>query len=178
MQPKILSKKIAYKGLWFNVERKKIKLSTGRVVEWENTISPDFVAIVAVDNKNNIYLSKEWRSAWEKEILQIPAGECKYKREKEILKQARNELREEIGLDAKKWQKLVTVPFSARDKKRTHVFLARDLFNSKKKLEKDEIIKVVKIPFKKAYKLFLSDKKPTTSYTLLGMALAKEKLKI
>jgi ADP-ribose pyrophosphatase len=178
MKPKILSKKVAYKGLWFNIERKKIKLPTGKVVEWENTVSPDFVAIVALDNKNNIYLSKEWRSAWEREILQIPAGECKYKKKREILKQARNELREEIGFDAKKWQKLVTVPFSARDKKRAHIFLAKDLFKSKKKPDKDEIIKAVKLPFKKAYKLFLSGKKPTTSYTLLGMALAKEKLNL
>lgn len=177
MRPKILSRKIKYKGLWLNVESKKIKLPTGKKVEWENTVSSDFVAIVALDNKSNIYLSKEWRSAWEKEILQIPAGAIE-KNRKEIIKQARNELREEIGFDAKKWEKLVTVCFDARDKKRIHIFLAQDLFKSKKKADEDEIIKVVKMPFKKSYNFLLSGKKPTTSYTLLGVALAKEKLKL
>lgn len=177
MKPKILSKKIKYKGLWLNVESKKIKLPNGRIVEWENTVSPNFVAIVALDERNNIYLSREWRSAWEKEILQIPAGQIEKENKKEIIKQARNELREEIGFDAKKMEKLVTLCFSARDKKIIHIFLARDLFKSKKKPDQDEIIKVVKIPLEKAYKLFLSGKELTTSYTLLGIALAKEKLK-
>jgi len=173
MKPKVLSKKITYKGLWLNIERKKIKLPTGQTVEWENTASPDFVAIVALDNKNNVYLSKEWRSAWEKEILQIPAGQIEKENKKDTIKQARNELKEEIGFNAKKMEKLVTACFSARDKKRIHIFLARDLFESKKKPDQDEIIKVVKMPFKKAYKLFLSGRELTTSYTLLGMALAK-----
>jgi len=178
MKPKILSKKVVYKGPWLNIERKKIKLPTGKVVKWEDVISLDFVAIVALDKKKNIYLSKEWRSAWEREILQIPAGECKGKTEKEKLKQAQNELREEVNLGAKKWEKLVSCPFDARRRARAHIFLATDLFKSKKETEDSEIIEVVKMPFQKAYKLFLSGKTPTTSYTILGMALAKERLKL
>jgi len=178
MKPKILSRKIKYKGLWLNVESKKIKLPAGQIVEWENTVAPNFVAIVALDDKNNIYLSKEGRSAWEKEILQIPAGGIEKKNKKRIVKQARDELREEVGFVAKRIEKLVTVCFSARDKKIIHLFLAQDLFRSDRRPDADEIIKVVKMPFKKAYKLFLSGRELTTSYTLLGMALAKEKLKI
>lgn len=178
MKPKIISRKVNYKGLWLSIESKKIKLPTGKVVAWENIVTSDFVAVVALDEKKNIYLSKEWRSAWEKEILQIPAGECHFKTEKERLLQARNELREEIGFDAQKWQKLVSCPSDARRRAKVHLFLATKLFKSKKENEDSEIIKPVKMPFHKAYKLFLNGKKATTSYTILGMALAKEKLKI
>lgn len=178
MKPEVLSKRIEYKGIWFKIEGKKIKLPTGKIVRWENIVAPDFVAIVAIDDKKNIYLSKEWRSAWEKEILQIPAGSCKSKKEKAILRQAHNELREEIGLDAKKWERLVTCPSDARRRTKVHIFLATDLCESKKRKEDSEIIEVIKMPFDKAYKLFLEGKELTTSYTILGMALAKEKLNL
>jgi ADP-ribose pyrophosphatase len=178
MKPKILSKKLKYKGIWAKIEETKVKLPTRKIVKWERGRFPDFVAIVAVDSQKNIYLSKEWRVAWGKEILQIPAGGIEKENKKKMIKQARKELREEVGLDAKKLEKILTSPFAARWRQKVHIYLAQDLFESKKKSDQDEIIKVVKMPFQKAYKLFLSGKIPTTSYTILGMALAKEKLKI
>lgn len=178
MRPKILSKKIEYECGWLKIEGVKLRLPNGKIVKWENILTSDFVAIVALDNDKNIYLAKEWRSAWEKEVLQIPAGECKGKTKREIFHQAQNELREEIGINAKKWKKLLTCPVDARRKARVHIFLAQDLFKSRKDTEEDEIIEVVKMPFQKAYKLFLEGKELTTSYTILGMALAKEKLNL
>ncbi|MCJ7829685.1 ADP-ribose pyrophosphatase, partial [Patescibacteria group bacterium] len=106
MRPKILSRKIKYRGLWAEIEEAKIRLSDGKIVRWETIIAPDAVVIVPIDKEKNIYLVKEWRATWEKEILQVPAGTCKGKTKKEILKQANNELREEVGLGAKKWKKL------------------------------------------------------------------------
>ena len=176
MKPKILSKKLLYKGKLAKIEKVKAKLETAKIVEWERIIRKDFVAIVPLDKKRNIYLSKEWRVAWEKEVLQLPAGECRGKTEKGYLKDAKRELQEEIGFNAKKWEKLVSVPFAAHIKQRVHIFLAQELFPSKKKRDEDEIIRVVKLPFKKALNLFLSGKVLTTSYTILGMLLAKEKL--
>jgi hypothetical protein len=52
------------------------------------------------------------------------------------------------------------------------------LFKSKKKREDLEIIETVKTPFEKAYRLFLSGKMPTNSSTIIGIALAREKLKL
>lgn len=178
MKPKILSKRVEYKCDWLKIERVKLKLPTGKIVKWEVPIVADFVAIVPIDNRGNIYLVKEWRVAWGKEIIQIPAGGCGGNNEKAILKKARNELREEVGLDAKKWQKLLSCPVGPRMKLGAHLYLATDLFESKKEKEDTEIIEVIKMPFPKASKLFLSGKILTTSYTILGMLLAKEKLKL
>lgn len=178
MKPKILSKKVVYKGDWLKVEKVKLKLPTTKIVNWERLLSSDGVAVVAIDNQKNIYLIKEWRVAWEKEILELPAGQCRGKTEKEILKQARKELREEAGLDAKKWEKLITCYHEPRKRMKIHIYLATNLFKSKKSREDTEIIEVCKLSFQKAYKLFLSGKELTTSYTLLGMNLAKERLKL
>jgi len=176
MKPKIVSKKVEYECSWLKIEKVKFKLPTGKIVKWERILSSDGVAIVAIDKQKNIYLTKEWRVAWEKEILELPAGQCEGKTEKEILEQARKELREEVGLDAKKWEKLVTCYHEARRRMKVHIYLATNLFKSRKFREGAEIIEVVKMPLQKAYKLFLSGKEPTTTYTLLGIVLAKEKL--
>jgi len=108
MAYKIISRKTKHKGFWADIEELETKLPSGKTCKWENVVSDDVVAIVAIDKENNIYLSKEWRPAWQKEIVQIPAGMCKYKTEKGIKKQARYELREEIGLDARSWEKMIT----------------------------------------------------------------------
>jgi len=175
MKPRILSKRLGYKCEWLKVEEAKLKLPNGKITEWQKLIIPDFVAIVALDKKTNIYLVEEWRLAFGKKILQIPAGGCE---SKNIIKEAKKELMEEIGMNAKKWQNLITCPLASRQTTKLHILLARDLFEAKRERSDEEIIEVVKLPFKKALKLFFSEKIPTTSYTILGMLLAKEKLKL
>lgn len=178
MKPKIISKKITYKGTWAEFEEAIIELPGGKIVKWESLISEDGVAIVALDKKNNIYLCKEWRIPWEKNIVQLPGGLCFGKTEKQILQQARNELKEEVGFGAKKWKKLVTFLLGVRQKCKIHVFLAQDLYESKKEPDDGEIIKIVKMPFKKACSIFLQGKIETTSYTVIGIVLAKNELKL
>jgi hypothetical protein len=178
MKLKIISERIAYKGLWAKIQVTKLALPGGKTANWEDVISGDAVAIVALDDKNNIYFSKEWRSCWKKEIVQIPAGMCKGKTKKEILKQAKNELAEELGFGAKKWEKLNTFLLGGRQKSKIHVFLATDLYKSKKEPDEGEIISVVKMPFQKACDIFLGGKEETTSSTVVGIALAKDKLKL
>lgn len=178
MKPKIISEKINYKGLWFSTRGTGLVFPDGTKGKWEDIISDDAVAIVALDNKNNIYFSKEWRSSWKKEILQITAGMCKGKKYNEIIKQAKNELSEELGLGARKWKKLTTYLLGGRIKSKIHVFLAQDLYESKKTPDEGEFIEVVKMPFKKACKILLDGTQETTSYTVIGLALAKDRLKL
>jgi ADP-ribose pyrophosphatase len=177
MKLKIISEKINYKGSWAKVREVSLMLPDGKTTKWEDIISNDAVAIVALDRENNVYLSQEWRSAWKKEILQIPAGMCKRNTEKGALKQAKEELAEELGFGARKWEKLITYLLGGRQKSKIHVFLARDLYESKKEPDEGEIIKVVKMSLVKSRDIFLSGKKETTSYTVIGLALAKDKLK-
>jgi 8-oxo-dGTP pyrophosphatase MutT (NUDIX family) len=178
MKPKILSKKVEYECDWIKIEGVRLRLASGEISKQKRIFLRDFVAIVPIDDKFNVYLVKEYRSAWEKEIYQIPAGNIRKQGEKEILKQAHNELREEVGLDARRMEKILTFPVSSRINQKMNLYLAQDLFPSSKKPDPDEIVEVVKMPFRKAYKLFLKGKMQTTIQTILGMVLAKEKLKL
>jgi ADP-ribose pyrophosphatase len=181
MKPhKIISRKIIFRGNFFNIVSDKVKLPNKRIVNWHIIDwTHDSVVIVPIDDKNNVYLSKEWRTAWKKKIIIIPAGGVKTNaKEEENTKQAHNELREEIGFDAKKIEKLATVLDQSKVRHRFHIYLATGLFKSTKKRDVDEIIEVVKIPIKKAYEMFLTGKEETTSYTILGIMLALNKLKV
>jgi len=180
MNYKIISKKTAYKGGWLRVEKVRVRLPTRRIVDWWVPIMDDFVAILSLDNKGNIYLVKEWRVAWEKELWQVPAGarENKNNSEKAILNDAKRELKEEAGLEAKDWKKLCSFANSSKWRERGDIYLARNLTFTGQNLDKNEILRVVKMPFKKAWNLLFSGKVLTNAYTLLAMAYAKDKLKL
>ena len=174
MKPKIISEKVLYKSNLSEVISATVKLPSGKTVEWDYFGNADVVAILPIDKDGNVYLVKEWRPAWRKDITQVPAGHCPYKTEEGIIKQVHNELREETGMDAKKLTKLVTYAPSARMNYKVHLFLAEDLFSSYKDPDEDELIEVIKMPFKKAYKLYVEDNKLTTSSTILALVMAKD----
>ena len=90
------------------------------------------------------------------------------------MKQVHNELREETGMDAKKLTKLITYAPSARMNYKVHLFLAEDLFPSYKDPDEDELIEIVKMPFKKAYQMYVVENKLTTSSTIMALVLAKD----
>ncbi len=173
-KPKILSEKVLYKSHLSEVIAAKVRLPNGKIVEWDYFGNADVVAILPIDDKGNVYFVSEWRPAWRKDIIQIPAGHCPYKTEKGRIKQAHNELREETGMDCKKLTKLISYAPSSRMNYKVHLYLAESLFASYKDPDEDELIKVVKIPFKKAYKMFVEDNKLTTSSTITSLVLAND----
>jgi len=175
MEPKILSKKTKYKG-FVDIISSKVKLPDGLIFNEEFIqVKNDSVIIVPLDNENNIYLLKEWRPAWQRRIITLPGGVLERDRG---IEQARNELREEVGYDAKKIEKLITVLVGPKIKRKAHIYLARNLFKSPKEKGEDEVIDVIKLPIKEAYKLFLSGKEQTDTYTMLGIILTMKKLRM
>lgn len=178
MKPKVISEKVVYKSPLTKVISGKVKLSNGNIVEWDWIDNADGVAVLPVDKDGNVYLVKEWRAAWKKDVIQITAGSCVTEDEKIRIEQVHNELREEIGMDAKKVEKLISGYASGRINYQIHVYLATDLFPSKKDPDQDEILEVIKMPFKEAYDLFVSGKEKTTSYTLLAFLLADRYLQL
>lgn len=175
-KPKILSEEIVYQGPSTKVHLAKVKFANGNTVEWDHAHGGDVVAMLPIDKDGNIYLVKEWRIAWKKEVLQIPAGGCEAEDEKGRLRQLHNELKEEISLDAKKVEKLTSVMLAARTKSLISIYLVSDLFPADKAPDPDEYLEIVKVPFNKAYEMFISGKVLTTSYTIIAFLMAKQKL--
>ena len=174
----ILEKKTLLKSHRLEVISTKAKLDNGNLVNFKYSKFPVTVSIVPVDENNNVYLCKEWRIAWENYIVQIPAGICENKKEENNPSiRAHKELEEEVGMKARCMEKLATFVVSANSNGLHHLFLATQLIKTKRNLEDDEVIELIKMSINKAYQMLIKSEL-TPGYTLLGLKLAKEKLKI
>ncbi len=177
MIPKVVSEEVKYKGDWVDVIAKKVDLGNGKIVSWETIKTNDGVATVALDGKNNVYLGKEYKIAHGDFIYNIATGLAEGQDSEETLReQARKELREELGINAKKFHKLATVLYGGRSSTKWHIYMARDVYNDPLKKEEGEVIEPLKIPIGRALKFLLSNKSHFVA--LLGILLVKDKLKL
>lgn len=178
MRPKIVGpEKIKYSSHRMRIKGAKLRFPGKKPVEWEYLEHPDIVVMLALDKNNNVHLVKEWRLAWKRDVLQIPGGVCDSKTEKGRLAQAHNELREELGMDAKNIRKLGSFLLGSTMKSEFHLYLATGLFSSEKAPDEYEFIKTVKMPFRKAYDLFVNGKKPVPASSLITFLLADKFVK-
>jgi 8-oxo-dGTP pyrophosphatase MutT (NUDIX family) len=175
---KVLSTRLDHVDDWMRIYKSKVALHDGKTVYWYTPRIPDFVVVVPISGRD-VYLVKEWRIAWNAHLIIPPAGTLGWRAtEKQRRAQARNELREEIGFDAKSIKKLGRFRLSSKIHSTCHVYQATGLFKHAKAHDEGEYIEVVKVPFTVAFENFLSGKLLTTSYGIAALALAKEKARI
>ena len=172
---KILEEKLAYKDKWLRVFQCKVLLPNKKIAKWSYALGENAVSAVVLDNKNNVFLIREWRLPWKRKIITLPIGRIEGK---SIMKYLKLELSQEIGYFGRKVEKLCTLLLGHRMRVKIHIFLVRDIYKSEAKKEENEFIEVIKIPFKKAYKMFFEDGIETTADTLVGILLTKVKLKL
>ncbi|MCS7123586.1 MAG: NUDIX hydrolase [Candidatus Aenigmarchaeota archaeon] len=172
---KILEEKLVYKDKWFRMFECKVLLPNKEIATWTYGKGSDAVSAVVLDDNKNVFLIREWRLPFKKEIITLPVGGVVGKNIRECLKL---ELAQEIGVFGEKVEKLATILLGHRIKIRIHIFLVRDLYKCKVERERHEFMKVFKIPFKKAFSMFFEKDIPTTADTLIGLLLTKEKLNL
>lgn len=162
----------------FEVVKSKFKLPTGNIADFHYVNGREVVAGVVVTPENNIILTREFRPSQKKVMLNLPGGGAKAANEQERVEELNRELQEEIGMKGKRIEKLFTgTPWVHRGRK-FHLYLVRDLEESKLEPDQDELIEVAIFPIKKAIELILSGKEECDFPCLLGLLLAKEKLKL
>lgn len=134
------------------------------------------VAIVAVNDQNEIILIRQYRNAVKKNILEIPAGTMEDE-ESAPENCARRELAEETGYSAREIIKLFEgylLPGYCNEY--MYFFLARNLFTEPLSPDEDEFIEVVPTNFSKAKELLRSGE-IIDAKTALGITLADNYLK-
>lgn len=174
----VISEKVVFSGgasgRGMEVKEAVVKLENGNKVKWSYADLNDVVAVIAIDREKNIYLVREWRLPWRKNILQIPAGVVrKNAKNGEMLAKAKKELEEEIGFRASSWKLLTTYLLSSSSTRcRQRIYLATGLKKVKANPEKNELLEIVKMPLEKAIKKLLASP-DTTSFTKIGLLLVK-----
>jgi len=91
----VISSKYIYQGRAVNLRVDTVKKSDGKTAIREIVEHADCVAVVPVDDRNNILLVRQYREAVGKHLLEIPAGGIDPG--EEPADAVRRELQEEIG---------------------------------------------------------------------------------
>jgi ADP-ribose pyrophosphatase len=139
----ITSDKI-YEGRAVRLRVDTVEMPNGRETTREIVEHSDCVAIIALDDKDNLLLVRQFRKPVEKKLLEIPAGGIEPGEDVEEC--VRRELREETGFLPQKIERLggfYSSPGYCTEY--LHFFLATDLTPSPLQAEDSENIELVRV---------------------------------
>lgn len=108
--------------------------------------------VVALTEERDVFLVRQFRYAFGKELLEIPAG--KLEPGEDPLEAARRELKEECGITADSFLDLHPIyPTVGYDNEIIYMYLATGLHFGEAKPDEDEFLDLVKMPLDEAVEL-------------------------
>jgi ADP-ribose pyrophosphatase len=158
---RVVASSEVHHGRYLTVRVDTIERSDGSRAERDIVDHPGAVAIVAVDSRDRIVLVRQWRTATDGPLLEIPAGTLDVDPATGASENpdgaAARELEEETGYRAGTWRRLAsfwTAPGFATE--RMHLYLATDLeavTDDRRAPAEDERLTVEAVPFAEAIAL-------------------------
>ena len=152
LEEKTLSSAYIYQGKIINLRHDKVKLPDDRETIREIVEHPGAVAILALTEKKEIVMIKQFRKPADEVLWELPAGTLE--EGEDLVSCARRELEEETGYYPRKIKKLITffsTPGFCNEK--LTLFLAEDLEKKNKNEDADEFIEVELIKPNEALRL-------------------------
>lgn len=140
---KILSDKVVYESKYFTVKKLELEFHNKKITK-EIVYRLPVVYILALNEKNEIYLVKQYRDALRAVSTEVIAGTLDA--DEDPLLAAQRELAEETGLSANRWEKLGVFDLAANTYYKAHVFIARELKEGRANFDSDEYIETIKVP--------------------------------
>jgi len=150
-----LSRRTVYEGRAVNLRVDTVRTAGGRQTTREIVEHSDCVAVIAVDDEDNILLVSQFRKPIEKELLEIPAGGIDPGETPEDC--VRREMREETGFLPQKVERLggfYSVPGYGTEY--LHLYLATELVSSPLQAEDSQSITLVRVKIKQIRGLIAS----------------------
>jgi 8-oxo-dGTP pyrophosphatase MutT (NUDIX family) len=154
----INSSAIKYENPWITVtEHQVINPSGNPGIYGEVHFKNIAIGIVALDVNGNIYVVNQFRFVLNQDSLEIPEGGGGL--HIDPLLSAKRELKEETGLEANSWEKLMELHLSnSVSNEKAIIYLAKDLYQGEMALEDTEDIVVSKLSLKEAYDMVNENK--------------------
>jgi len=152
---KTLSSQLIYEGRAVKLRVDTVEMPSGRQTKREIVEHSDCVAIIAVDDNDNVLLVNQFRKSVEKELLEIPAGGIEPG--EDPVATVRRELSEETGYLPRKVERLggfYSTPGYCTEY--LYLYLATDLVPSQLYAEDTESIKLIRVPLSQISHLILS----------------------
>lgn len=171
--PKRLGEKVIFRTKLFTLKDIDIEF-TDKKITYQILEKPDTSLIVPLNEKRELILVKEYFYAIDEHQLGLPKG--KIDEGHDDLSTANKELQEEIGFKANRLDKLRVVTMSPGYlTQKTHIFLARDLIESKLDGDEEEPLEVICYPFDK-FEDLIDQGKLTEARMIAALYLAKRYL--
>ena len=171
--PKILDSTEVFQGRVFDVTVDTIR--EGNITYVRDVVHhPGSAVIVPVFDDGTVALVRQYRHPAVRYLLEVPAGTLNRGERPE--EGAARELEEELGLVSAKMVKLsefFVSPGFCEEK--MWVYLATDLTETAQRLEEDEIVEVVRLPFSRALEM-ISDGEIEDAKTIIGLMLAAPRI--
>ena len=145
MTEKTLTTREVYHGRIIRVRRDEVLLPNGNTSVREVVEHPGGVGILALEDDGSVLLVRQYRYAFGRTLLEIPAG----KREKgeEPLTTAKRELREETGATADEWLSMGSLIASPGCYDEVlYLYLARGLHFGDTHPDEDEFLSLERMP--------------------------------
>lgn len=166
--------KSIFRGRVLDINLERITLPNGNDVDLEIIRHPGGACALPLHEDGDVSLIRQYRHPAGDVIWEIPAGRIDDGEDPETC--ARRELEEEAGFSVGRMEKLssfLTTPGFCSEL--LHIYLASDLTSCGQRLEHDEYLEVIKLPFKSALDMVFSGE-INDGKTMIALLLARERL--
>ena len=171
--PRIIGSKKEFSGRVFSVTVDTVQ--EGNVTYQREVVHhPGSAVIIPVFNDDTVALVKQYRHPAVRYLLEAPAGTLNERESPDV--GAARELEEELGLIAGRMEKLsefFVSPGFCEEK--MWVYLATELTAATQRLEDDEILEVVRVPFSQALEM-VTNGEIEDAKTIIGLMLAAPRI--
>lgn len=156
---KTLDSKSIFEGKILNITLDDVELPDGSCSKREVVNHPGGVAVLALDNDNNVYFVRQFRYPYKEVVLELPAG--KLEKGSTPLENGKRELFEETGAVGYSYISLGQVyPSPGYTSEIIHLYACRVKALQSQRLDAGEFLNVEKLPFSKAVEMVLNNQIP------------------
>lgn len=151
LKEKTIRKNYIYEGKIISLRRDDVLLPDGKICQREIVEHPGGASVLCVRD-GKIALVRQYRYAYEEELLEIPAG--KLQPGEDPMLAAKRELEEETGLIAEKLTHLFTLfPTPGYTNEKIYIYYAEGLQEGRQHLDEDEFLSVVYLPIEEVVQM-------------------------
>lgn len=175
LEEKTIRKIYRYRGRIMNIRDDDVLLPNGKIASREVVEHVDGVCVLPITEDNQVIMVRQYRYPYAETMLELPAG--RLNRGEKPFPGALRELHEETGVVGTSYYDLGRdYPSPGYTEEVTYLYAATGLKNIGQKLDEDEFLDVVVIPYEKALEMCYNDEltDSKTQIALLKYQLLKE----